>query len=63
MAEVINLRLARKARARADKAGQAQANRATFGESKAQRTARTTAQERQDRALDGHRRTDAPADA
>jgi Domain of unknown function (DUF4169) len=56
MAEVINLRLARKARVRADKASQAASNRATYGESKAARAARKAEAERTDRHIDGHRR-------
>ncbi len=56
MAKVINLRLARKAKVRADKATQAAANRAAFGEGKAAKAARKTEAERTDRMLDGHRR-------
>lgn len=56
MAEVINLRLARKARARAAKASQAAANRATFGETKAGRIARKAEADRAARDLDGHQR-------
>lgn len=56
MAEVVNLRLARKARARADKATQAAANRAAFGESKAAKAIRKAEANRADRQLDGHRR-------
>ena len=53
MAEVINLRLARKARDRTEKARQADANRAKFGQAKAQRKARTAEAERALRELDG----------
>lgn len=56
MAEVINLRLARKAKARTDKASQAAANRAVFGESKAARIARKAEAERTARHIDGHQR-------
>lgn len=56
MAEVINLRLARKAKARADKASQAASNRAAFGESKAAKAIRKTETQRAGRQLDGHKR-------
>lgn len=56
MAEVINLRLARKARARADKASQAAANRVAYGESKAAKDARKVEAERTARHIDGHLR-------
>jgi len=56
MAEVINLRLARKAKDRADKAVQAAANRATFGETKGAKQARVTNAARDQRKLDGARR-------
>lgn len=52
MAEVINLRLARKAKDRADKARQADANRAKFGQAKAERKARQAETERAQRELD-----------
>jgi Domain of unknown function (DUF4169) len=56
MAEVINLRLARKAKARADKTAQAASNRAAFGESKATKAARKAEVERTARHIDGHQR-------
>lgn len=56
MAEMINLRLARKAKARADKTAQAANNRAAFGESKAARMARKAEAERAARHIDGHQR-------
>lgn len=56
MAEVINLRMARKAKDRADKAAQAAANRAAFGETKGAKQARTTNATRDQRKLDGARR-------
>lgn len=56
MAEVINLRMARKAKGRADKAVQAAANRAAFGETKAAKQARATDAARDRRKLDGARR-------
>ena len=56
MAEVINLRMARKAKARADKAREATTNRALHGEDKASRAARKAAADRAARQLDGHQR-------
>lgn len=56
MAEVVNLRQARKARSRAEKASQAATNRAVFGESKAAKAARKAEAERTGRQLDGHKR-------
>ena len=56
MAEVINLRLARKAKDRAEKARQADANRAKFGQAKADREARQAETERATRELDGKKR-------
>lgn len=53
MAEVINLRLARKAKDRAEKARQAEANRVKFGQTKAQRKARKSEEDRAARELDG----------
>ena len=58
MAEIINLRLARKARKRSDAAEQADANRAKFGRSKAERTVQRLDDARNDRALDGAKLTD-----
>lgn len=58
MAEIINLRLARKARKRSDAQKQADANRAKFGRSKAERTVQRIDDARDDRALDGARLTD-----
>ena len=55
MAEVVNLRLARKARARADAARVAEENRARHGEGKAQKKARLAEAKRAGRALDGAR--------
>lgn len=56
MAEVINLRMARKARQRADTVRQAEANRALHGETRAQRKLRLAEAERAERNLDGARR-------
>ncbi len=56
MAEVVNLRLARKARARSDKAREADAARALHGESKAAKLARKAEAARAERLLDGAKR-------
>ena len=56
MGEVINLRLARKAKARTDGAKLADAARAKSGESKAEKTARKLEQARAERELDGAKR-------
>lgn len=56
MAEVINLRLARKARQRADADKLAEQNRARHGQTKAERQTTRAAALRTERALDGHKR-------
>jgi hypothetical protein len=56
MAEVINLRRARKARARDAAADAATVNRAAFGRTKAERDAAAVEAERQARLLDGAKR-------
>lgn len=53
MSNVINFTRARKAKARADKAQQADANRAKFGRTKAQKHADGQEQLRRDNVLDG----------
>jgi hypothetical protein len=53
MAEIVNLRTARKARARADAEATAAANRAAHGRSKAQKQADAAEQSRRDATLDG----------
>ncbi len=58
MAEVINLRLARKARQRADSARTAEQNRARHGQTKAEREAARRAAEQSARRIDGHKRED-----
>ncbi|TAD87062.1 MAG: DUF4169 family protein [Alphaproteobacteria bacterium] len=55
MAEIINLRRQRKAKARAEEDRVAAANRAKFGRSKADRTRTTEDALRAERHLDGHR--------
>ena len=52
----INLNKARKARAKADAARQADANRARHGLSKAEREAAKAVQAKQARIVDGHKR-------
>jgi hypothetical protein len=56
MAEIINLRTARKTKARRDHAAQAERNRAAFGRTKAEIAATAAETERADRLLDGARR-------
>jgi hypothetical protein len=57
MAEIVNLRQARKARKRAEDAAQAQANRARHGATKAERRTVQDDADRLERTLDGARRT------
>lgn len=56
MGEVVNLRLARKAKRRGAADAAAAQNRATFGASKSERAQTTAEQERRDRALDDAKR-------
>jgi hypothetical protein len=56
MAEIVNLRQARKAIKRRQDADAASANRAKFGQTKGERTKREAEAERQDRLLDGAKR-------
>lgn len=58
MAEIVNLRTARKAKARAAKATQAAANRALHGRTKAERAADAAERARNDKLLDEARRED-----
>ncbi|MCP3734788.1 DUF4169 family protein [Sphingomonas sp. RP10(2022)] len=58
MAEIINLRRARKARDRDVAAKAAAANRAKFGRTKAERDADATNRARIERTLDGAKRED-----
>ena len=55
MAEIVNLRLVRKRKARDDKDAAAAANRAKFGRTKAEREVEALKREQADRLLDGHR--------
>lgn len=56
MADVINLRLARKARSRSKAAQQAAENRALHGQTTAERRLKAAEEERKVRQLDAHRR-------
>ncbi|OJY63521.1 MAG: DUF4169 domain-containing protein [Sphingobium sp. 66-54] len=56
MAEIVNLRMARKARARTEAEQKAAQNRAKFGRTRAEKAAERTEAERTARALDGARR-------
>lgn len=56
MAEIINLRMARKAKARADAARTADANRAKHGRTKAEKRGEAMEAARQDAVLDGAKR-------
>lgn len=53
-ADIVNLRQARKAKARADKDQQAEANRRRFGRTKAERLAQDAQTDLDKRRLDGH---------
>ena len=63
MAEIINLRQARKAKARSEKESAAEANRLKFGRSKAEKTLSEAEKKLSARKLDGHKREDGPEDA
>ena len=56
MADIINLRMARKARARADAAAKADANRTAFGRSKDEKRLAKMETARREKALDGAKR-------
>ncbi|KQN25089.1 hypothetical protein ASE86_02155 [Sphingomonas sp. Leaf33] len=58
MAEIVNLNRFRKAKVRADAAAQADANRAKFGRSKAEKAADALEDKRRRDLLDGARRDD-----
>lgn len=67
MADIVNLRSARKARARVEKEAQAAQNRLRFGVSASERRAGDSARDKAERHLDGHLRDDtgsaSPSDA
>lgn len=56
MAEIVNLRRARKARQRREKQAEAEANRALFGEPRRLAELRRRRQEQAGARLEGHRR-------
>ncbi len=56
MGEVVNLRRARKDRARREKDAQAQENRTAFGRSKSERTLTSANARLETRRLDAHKR-------
>ena len=56
MAEIINLRAARKAKARAEKETEADENRARFGRPRQEQMSTEATRDMQDRKLDAHRR-------
>jgi hypothetical protein len=58
MAEIVNLNRARKARAKAEAGKAAEANRAKFGRTKAERDAEAADKARRDALLDGAKRED-----
>jgi Domain of unknown function (DUF4169) len=62
MAEIINLRKARKAKTRAAKEAEAAENRAKFGRPKEERSQSEAAKDLLDRKLDAHRREDGDPD-
>lgn len=57
MAEIINLRMARKHKARADKEAQAAQNRITFGRTKAEKQQTAAEKALADKRIDGHKKT------
>ena len=60
MGEVVNLRQARKAKARAEREKTAAGNRAAHGRSKADKSLADAVKRLGDARIDGHRRTDEP---
>ncbi len=58
-AEIVNLRLERKRKVRAETRAKADANATRHGQSKAERTLRAAREDLEVRRLDGHRREDA----
>jgi len=61
MAEIINLRRARKAKERAVKDAKAQDNRIAFGRTKVERALSEAEKRLSERRLEGHKRDDEPA--
>jgi hypothetical protein len=60
MAEIVNLRRARKARDRASAEAQAEQNRIAFGRTKAERKLSEAEKALAERRLEGHRLSDDP---
>ena len=58
MAEIVNLRNARKQKARAEREVQAEQNRALFGRTKAEGLKQSAEKSLADRKIDGHKRED-----
>ncbi len=58
MSEIVNLNRVRKAKAREDRAAQADANRTKFGRTKAERERQTAQDALEAQRLDGHKRED-----
>ena len=58
MAEIVNLNKTRKAKAKAEAGQQAEANRAKFGRTKAEKDREAAEQARRDALLDGAKRED-----
>lgn len=56
MAEILNLRQARKAKARAEQETEAAANRARFGQTKAEKQSKAARKALTEKTLDAHRR-------
>ncbi len=61
MAEIVNLKRARKDKARREHDRAAEANRLRFGRTKAQKAADADAKDRERRALEDKKLTDEPA--
>jgi hypothetical protein len=60
MAEIINLRQARKRKARSDKEAKAAENRVTFGRTKEERRLAEAERDLAARRLEGHKRDETP---
>jgi hypothetical protein len=58
MAEIVNLRQARKRKARADKEARATENRVAFGRTKEERTLSEARKDLETRRLEAHKRDD-----
>lgn len=58
MAEIINLRTAKKQRARVDKEAQATQNRTLFGRSKSEKLKEALEKDRAEKHIEGHKRED-----